>query len=1081
MMSRSDSWDFAENDEMEGFRRKAKTPDPLDGLPHISSMPRKRHANPIASAGKNYSMLGRNKIVQASPAIVHFDGYTLKECHTQQVSVINISASSKRIHILPPSTTNFKIRMSKRGLLAPGMSENIKIDFYPSELKYHYDCVKVHTEDENLLIPIHAYPTANDVIFPKFIDFGIKELGKKFKKKYSIRCGVPVQFEFHLDVRKEHPFFTVHPLTGIIPANGSAEVFIEFLPLSSETVSIEVVVNVSQFNFQPFVCTITGSAMSGITRKEALLKGADEFHDEELLDHSQNSTLLLKDQKKLATTNAKTKKPPQFQDSANVLETYDMGFPNAPRGTGAGAVFDAGAAWIHTKRKKQHLKQTKAGRTMPPPGPPPDRPETVVEGLRIPGKLNSNAAVNFVLTQVPGKLKPKDLKKAIDEHREIRAIQKMEQERMRTNAGSLNFQSILVDEQNLASGSQTRQLKEMVFIQEIGEEEKNAKDREFKQSIQHLGDDLMTSEDIEAIKKERLARQNKECAEEREKERERTELRLLGPYEIPANYARVTFPAQANLYHKPDFDPYKNDEWRRRRDLLGKLTYLVGKHIVRARADKRIAAIKEFLGDTKNRDAVRDMVELDNKLAKYNAPSKQKAALPDGGKSLMGSSQVSGQEMDEESLLEDSVISSVEFDISPDSIHRFKFPLFEEDAATVRMEEDAQVDTKMFFNDLSHFQLRVSQEASSIGYISLPSPPVSMYLPLEKDREMLEGAEEEGSMRLARDEQAGWENKVSKVELKSEQADPGTSRAKSTGRPGTSKSQKSLKGVPSPEEVKEETPRGVLIEDELKTLGMQLELGTDMSSQIYSQKREKKETLGWFMPTEQTKIYVPSIELHETDPHSVFDVKDVPRVHRPTEGTRIGYDTGSTSLRLYNNTPTISSRWVMRAERQPSILWCLPNQHKEGIWEMQGLPNHLKVMEKEDVMSDSESDDEEDFFCMAPTEGLALKYFSQYHEGKTVGEIIEQDQQEEWQENDDRDYGVPFFDRIDELQKLENELVHEQLEDAERLSKQIVEISSTINNLKHKFTIQEPVDTLSSESLGGQDDDEEEEVKKSRK
>ena len=58
------------------------------------------------------------------------------------------------------------------GVLAPGMSQKVTIRFRPREYKYHYDCVRVHGDVENLLIPIHAYPVINKVDFPKLLSFG---------------------------------------------------------------------------------------------------------------------------------------------------------------------------------------------------------------------------------------------------------------------------------------------------------------------------------------------------------------------------------------------------------------------------------------------------------------------------------------------------------------------------------------------------------------------------------------------------------------------------------------------------------------------------------------------------------------------------------------------------------------------------------------------------------------------------------------------------------------------------------------------------------------------------------------------
>ena len=52
----------------------------------------------------------------------------------------------------------FTIKMNKKGTLASGMSETIYIQFKPMSYKYYYETLKLNTETENLLIPIHAYP-----------------------------------------------------------------------------------------------------------------------------------------------------------------------------------------------------------------------------------------------------------------------------------------------------------------------------------------------------------------------------------------------------------------------------------------------------------------------------------------------------------------------------------------------------------------------------------------------------------------------------------------------------------------------------------------------------------------------------------------------------------------------------------------------------------------------------------------------------------------------------------------------------------------------------------------------------------
>lgn len=51
-----------------------------------------------------------------------------------------------------------QMRCNKKGLVAPGSSEVITVDFHPRDHRYHYDCLRLHTDSENLLVPLHAYP-----------------------------------------------------------------------------------------------------------------------------------------------------------------------------------------------------------------------------------------------------------------------------------------------------------------------------------------------------------------------------------------------------------------------------------------------------------------------------------------------------------------------------------------------------------------------------------------------------------------------------------------------------------------------------------------------------------------------------------------------------------------------------------------------------------------------------------------------------------------------------------------------------------------------------------------------------------
>ena len=78
----------------------------------------------------SFAQVGTTNAFEARPAIVHFGGYEVNKVHEQVVRVLNRTKKSQRLHILNPSTPYFHIRYDKKGAVAPGMSEDITIEFY---------------------------------------------------------------------------------------------------------------------------------------------------------------------------------------------------------------------------------------------------------------------------------------------------------------------------------------------------------------------------------------------------------------------------------------------------------------------------------------------------------------------------------------------------------------------------------------------------------------------------------------------------------------------------------------------------------------------------------------------------------------------------------------------------------------------------------------------------------------------------------------------------------------------------------------------------------------------------------------
>ena len=117
------------------------------------------------------------------PATVTFKGYELNKLNIIKIYVKNTSQKAQRVHILPPKSNLFTIKFNKKGHLAPGLHQEIYVRFTPTEHKYFYDTIRIHTGQQQLCVPIHAYPLMTklprDKIFPRFIDFGTLEIGEE--------------------------------------------------------------------------------------------------------------------------------------------------------------------------------------------------------------------------------------------------------------------------------------------------------------------------------------------------------------------------------------------------------------------------------------------------------------------------------------------------------------------------------------------------------------------------------------------------------------------------------------------------------------------------------------------------------------------------------------------------------------------------------------------------------------------------------------------------------------------------------------------------------------------------------------
>jgi hypothetical protein len=55
-------------------------------------------------------------------------------------------------------------------------------------------------------------------------------------------------------------------LTGIIPAQGEADIAVTFAPFEFQTAIMKIQLTISQFNSKPIVCQFTGSSVPGLLK-----------------------------------------------------------------------------------------------------------------------------------------------------------------------------------------------------------------------------------------------------------------------------------------------------------------------------------------------------------------------------------------------------------------------------------------------------------------------------------------------------------------------------------------------------------------------------------------------------------------------------------------------------------------------------------------------------------------------------------------------------------------------------------------------------------------------------------------------
>ena len=937
-----------------------------------------------------YAKIGGNDSLLPSPAVVHFGGYSLNEVHVQKISILNTSDVSQRLHVVNTTTPFFRVRYEKKGRVAPGMSEDLYIEFKPNAWRYYYDCVRIHCEDENLLIPIHAYPVLNEVVFPQVLDFGAHALCDVRTKIVDIECKVPIQFEYEITVTRPHADFTVTPLRGLIPANGKARVEITYSPVKLGTATMELSVDVSQFNFIPIKCVVTGNAAPGIVRNRILAQ-INETHRAAELENQRDGTT----GPALVTTTGVPEIDIAIDETLKMsrkaftkglpLETYDRSVEIPWHGVGSGAPMDAGGAYLANKEREAYRERTRrkaeeetlrrenASLSTSSLGRVEEEDYDIVRGLRVPKDLTNMTAVNYLLTQEVGKLKPGDLKVAIAQQRVAKERRRLEQETMKTGsadqAGSAD--SIIADElASLRAGGGKRQLKEMVFLQGLREIDESETQREFQAQRQHVGSPLLQEHDLERIQLARVESARARRAIERSNDRERygTIARGAQLEGVERGRAETLSFTLSTPSHTPTFDVYQNDVWTMRRHALQKFQNAGNIVVVRLRCGRRLALIQRFLkqalGDNCTRAQVKSLVQRDNRLAaagvilsrQLNEQNEQEG---EEGGAEGGSSSGGGSSSDGGSS---GVVVLPAMDL----------PCARRIAgggggggggggSSDNMRDPVDVDVPIGFDHLRPALLRLPKEAGLFNHVPLPLPKIRLYAPIEITRKMRTGAQEEESIRV----QAkiphqmiadAISNKVTKDGKDSSNSKDGSNKDGSHREDGAAASAAGTSDNNQVDDENSEMEVGGKSNNKMKSRSSCMVLPVGASKCWSEPCHVSREEL--LLPNPSVRPFLPPTRFTEADPEYYLQPKRVEFDAPNTRRRKLIHGIGACSLGSMEGVSTLSSIYQETLERP----FTSSERHRdhEAVWSGATVPDFLDGPEEDDMMSDTDSDEEEE-------------------------------------------------------------------------------------------------------------------------
>ncbi|KAM3860691.1 deleted in lung and esophageal cancer protein 1 [Diretmus argenteus] len=117
-----------------------------------------------------------------NPSEVFFTGYSVGHVYETTLELKNLTASSRHVRVIPPTTPYFSIGLGRfpgeGGIVAPGMSCKYTVRFAPDSLADYEDFIVVETQAQHpLRVPIKAQRPPPALTLPRVLDCGYCLIG----------------------------------------------------------------------------------------------------------------------------------------------------------------------------------------------------------------------------------------------------------------------------------------------------------------------------------------------------------------------------------------------------------------------------------------------------------------------------------------------------------------------------------------------------------------------------------------------------------------------------------------------------------------------------------------------------------------------------------------------------------------------------------------------------------------------------------------------------------------------------------------------------------------------------------------